>query len=61
VYGFVDPEISWQGHLGGLVTGLLIGALFLYTRNSRRRGLQIAGLVVLPIAFIVAMVAHALV
>jgi membrane associated rhomboid family serine protease len=58
-YGFVDPQISWQGHLGGLVTGLLIGALFLYTRNTRRRGLQIAGLVVLPIVLLLAMFVHA--
>ena len=59
VYGFVDPEISWQGHLGGLVTGLLIGGLFLLTRNTRRRGLQIAGLVALPILFLLAMFVHA--
>jgi membrane associated rhomboid family serine protease len=58
-YGFFNPSISWQGHLGGLATGLLIGVLFLYTRNVRRRGLQIAGLIVLPIAFIFAMAVHA--
>jgi membrane associated rhomboid family serine protease len=59
VYGFVDPAISWQGHLGGLVTGLLIGGLFLYTRNSRRRGLQIAGLIALPVLYLVALFLHA--
>jgi membrane associated rhomboid family serine protease len=59
-YGFIDPAISWQGHLGGLVAGLLIGVLFIYTRPIRRRGLQMAGLVVLPIVLIVAMAAHAI-
>lgn len=59
VYGFIDPAISWQGHLGGLVTGLLIGVLFIYTRPTRRRALQIAGLVALPILLVLAMAAHA--
>lgn len=58
-YGFVASGISWQGHLGGLVSGLLLGLLFLYTRSTRRRGLQIAGLIVLPIAFILALILHA--
>jgi membrane associated rhomboid family serine protease len=59
-YGFVASGISWQGHLGGLVTGLLLGGLLMYTQAIRRRGLQIAGFVALPIVFIVAMVLHAL-
>lgn len=32
--------ISWQGHIGGLITGLVIGALVGYTPIGRRRILQ---------------------
>ena len=58
-YGFIVPSVSWQGHVGGLVAGLLIGVLFIYTRPIRRRALQIAGLVVLPILLVLAMAVHA--
>jgi membrane associated rhomboid family serine protease len=58
-YGFVVAGVSWQGHLGGLIGGLLLGVLFLYTRAARRLPLQIAGLVALPVVLILAMYLHA--
>ncbi len=58
-YGFVDPTIAWQGHLGGLVVGLLIGALLYFTRAIRRHALQVAGLIVLPIVLLITMFIHA--
>ena len=57
-YGFVASGISWQGHLGGLVSGLLLGALFIYTQSARRRRLQIAGLIALTVVLILAMFLH---
>ena len=42
--GFFVSGISWEGHLGGLVTGLLIALLFAKTRKPNQLVLQIAGL-----------------
>ena len=40
---FTVPGISWQGHIGGLVTGALIAALFVYTPRDRHRNLVQGG------------------
>lgn len=36
VFSFVIPGISWQGHLGGFVTGAAVAWVFLQTSNHRR-------------------------
>jgi membrane associated rhomboid family serine protease len=53
VIGFVVPQIAWQAHLGGLVTGALCAAVIAYTPRGPRQGLLhaagLAGVVLLLI------------
>lgn len=37
--GFIVPGIAWQAHLGGLVTGALVAAVFAYAPTGPRRQL----------------------
>ncbi|CAM3266955.1 Rhomboid protease GluP [Arthrobacter ulcerisalmonis] len=53
--GFLVPQIAWQAHLGGLVTGALAAAVIAYApRGPRRELVQAAGLVGVLILLVVA-------
>ncbi|CNK80326.1 integral membrane protein [Mycobacterium tuberculosis] len=47
VFTFVAPavstqRISWQGHVGGLVTGALVAAAYVYAPRAQRNAIQAA-------------------
>lgn len=51
VFTFSIPHISWQGHVGGLVTGTLVALAYVYPPASRRNQIQLAVTVALPVLF----------
>jgi membrane associated rhomboid family serine protease len=52
--GFMVPQIAWQAHLGGLVTGALCAAVIAYSPRGPRRGLWQAVGLALVLALLIA-------
>ncbi|MEV4535530.1 rhomboid family intramembrane serine protease [Asanoa sp. NPDC049518] len=52
VITFTVPGVSWAGHVGGLVTGALVGAILAYAPRDRRTVVQYVGLAVVLVALI---------
>lgn len=46
------PQISWQGHLGGFLVGLVLGSVFAWAPAQRRQAAQVAMWVVVWIAIV---------
>jgi membrane associated rhomboid family serine protease len=56
VITFAVPNISWQGHLGGFVGGVLAAAILVYAPRQHRTAYQSAGLVALTAVTVLAIV-----
>ncbi len=54
VLGFVVPGIAWQAHLGGLLTGIAVGAAITATASQGRRKFQPAALGMILVLLVVA-------
>jgi membrane associated rhomboid family serine protease len=54
VIGFMIPQIAWQAHLGGLVTGAVCAAIIAYSPRGRRQGLLQAGGLALVLVLLIA-------
>lgn len=59
VYTFVGSNISWQGHLGGLLGGALIAALLVYSPRERRAAYQWSGLTAIVLVTVALIAARA--
>jgi membrane associated rhomboid family serine protease len=56
VFGFVVPNIDWKAHLGGLVTGLVLSAAFVYAPKERRTVYHVAASVAVLALIVVGVV-----
>jgi membrane associated rhomboid family serine protease len=56
---FTIPNISWQGHLGGLVGGVVVAGVLVYApRGPRRTAFQVSGLVTVAALIALAVIAR---
>ena len=52
-YGFIVPNIAWQAHLGGAITGAACAGILILTAQPDRRRWQLPLLALLPVLLIV--------
>jgi membrane associated rhomboid family serine protease len=45
LFSFLNQGISWQAHVGGLVVGGLVAAVYAGTRKESQKTMQISALV----------------
>jgi membrane associated rhomboid family serine protease len=55
---FAVPNISWQGHLGGFVGGVVVAGILAYSPRQRRTAYQSAGLVAVLALTVLAIIAR---
>ena len=52
VISFLGANISWQGHLGGLVVGGIVSAIYAWAPRGRRQVVGIAGTVAVAVVLV---------
>jgi membrane associated rhomboid family serine protease len=52
VIGFVGGGIDWRAHLGGLITGAVVAAIFSFAPRNQRVVVQVAGVVLVVSALV---------
>ena len=61
VISFLGANISWQGHLGGLVVGGIVAAIYAWAPRGKRQSVGIAGTVAVAVVLVGLNIARALV
>ena len=51
-FGFIVPNVAWQAHLGGLVVGAAVAAVYTATRDRSQKALQIASVAGIGVALV---------
>ena len=52
VFSFLGANISWQGHLGGLLVGGIVSAIYAWAPRGKRQAVGIAGTVAVAMALV---------
>ena len=52
VISFLGANISWQGHLGGLVVGGIVSAIYAWAPRGKRQSVGIAGTIAVAVALV---------
>jgi membrane associated rhomboid family serine protease len=53
IFTFAISNIDWRAHVGGLITGGLVAAIYAFAPGARRNQLQAAGVVILALVMAV--------
>ena len=52
VFSFLGANISWQGHLGGLLVGGIVSAIYAWAPRGKRQAVGIAGTIAVAMALV---------
>lgn len=59
-FGFYDPQIAWQAHVGGLVVGVVVALIYRWTQNRRLFVVQVVALSALTLVLLGVLFVNAL-